>query len=113
MAERREQADRRDEDRVPKRGRRSTDDPAWCEQVNAVKDAILVSLGRQFDEARQQRGWTILEGASRARLSKRGLIALSKTTGNPTLTTLIAMALALGGSLEITYHPPPSADEGT
>lgn len=75
--------------------------PSFLDFTFASDAEVARALGRRLAEVRLRRGWSQLELASRAGLS-RNAVQTFETAGNTTLASLIALVRALG--LEQDLH---------
>jgi len=73
--------------------------------VQCETDRLLVTIWDQFDVARFERGVTIAEMARASGIAKSCLMMQRKTLSNPSLATIVAQAIALGGHIEIAFVP--------
>jgi transcriptional regulator with XRE-family HTH domain len=67
--------------------------------VAASQDLIASQIAERVRTARGQRGWTLDQFAARSGLSRRLLVGIEQTDANPSLSTLLKLATALGISL--------------
>lgn len=76
-----------------------------------MRDAALDTVARNVRSARAAAGLSLDALAARAHVSKGAVVALEGARGNPSLTTLVRLADALGHSvsslLEAAHEEPP------
>jgi len=73
--------------------------------VQREKDALLSKVVDQFDAARLERGLTVADVARVSGVAKSCIVRQRKTLSNPSLETIVAQAMALGGHIEIAFVP--------
>jgi len=67
--------------------------------MNATHGQVASRIAARVRARRTQRGWTLDELAARSAVSRRLLVAIEQTNANPSLSTLLKLAAALGVSL--------------
>lgn len=74
----------------------------------ATDTGTPIELGRAVQRARAELGLTQAEAAKKAGVSRRWLIELERGHGNAQLGKVLAALHALGLSLRVVRHEPPS-----
>jgi transcriptional regulator with XRE-family HTH domain len=67
--------------------------------MSARQDLIASQVAERVRAGRAQRGWTLDQLAARSGVSRRLLVGIEQTDANPSLSTLLKLAAALGVSL--------------
>jgi transcriptional regulator with XRE-family HTH domain len=75
--------------------------------MSAMDEASSRSAAR-VRAGRSQRGWTLDELAARSGVSRRLLVGIEQTEANPSLSTLLKLATALGMSLTELIEDQPA-----
>ncbi len=80
-------------------------DPGWSADVTRERDALLVQIGDELEAERETQGLTVTALARQAGISKRATIHVRKAAHDCRVSTLVALARALGRRLVITSTP--------
>lgn len=67
---------------------------------------LAIAIGRRVRAHRQERGWTLDDLAHAAGVSRRALVNVEQGTANPSVSTLLRLAEALGVGLPTLVEAP-------